>query len=455
MSIAIFNGFPRQQLSYKQKGSKWGKQCVDFADAKGSIMNFSPVKFSVMHKRINYDLVNMKIHKEDIAYVLNPNKLKANFVPDTLQHYPTINAYLNLLQGEAISRPFDWHVVVTNPNAISEIENQKKEAILQSLQELIQNESLSEEDYQRKLSEQNDYFQYEYQDMREVRANELLRHYNKQYDFKNLFDIEGIMDSMIVKEEHYLCDVQGGEPVIEKLDPLKLRIFRSGNSNRTEDADMVVYEDFKSIGWVYDNYHDVLTKKDCAYLEKLTSGTTGDSSDDSPFWDDRNAYMDPDLGNEMVSNPHFFSALLGEYGYTSSALPYDSEGNVRVLRVFWKSRRKIKKIKKYDFQTGEEEFHFYPETYVTNEALGEEEEIYWVNEAWEGTKIGNEIYVNIRPRPIQYNSMSNPSKCHFGIIGQIYNIGSGNSPSMVDILKPYAYMYDATIDKLYKLLESN
>ena len=455
MSIAIFNGFPRQQLSDKQKGSKWGKQCVDFADAKGSIMNFSPVKFSVMHKRINYDLVNMKIHKEDIAYVLNPNKLKANFVPDTLQHYPTINAYLNLLQGEAISRPFDWHVVVTNPNAISEIENQKKEAILQSLQELIQNESLSEEDYQRKLSEQNDYFQYEYQDMREVRANELLRHYNKQYDFKNLFDIEGIMDSMIVKEEHYLCDVQGGEPVIEKLDPLKLRIFRSGNSNRTEDADMVVYEDFKSIGWVYDNYHDVLTKKDCAYLEKLTSGTTGDSSDDSPFWDDRNAYMDPDLGNEMVSNPHFFSALLGEYGYTSSALPYDSEGNVRVLRVFWKSRRKIKKIKKYDFQTGEEEFHFYPETYVTNEALGEEEEIYWVNEAWEGTKIGNEIYVNIRPRPIQYNSMSNPSKCHFGIIGQIYNIGSGNSPSMVDILKPYAYMYDATIDKLYKLLESN
>lgn len=455
MSIAIFNGFPRQQLSDKQKGFKWGKQCVDFADAKGSIMNFSPVKFSVMHKRINYDLVNMKIHKEDIAYVLNPNKLKANFVPDTLQHYPTINAYLNLLQGEAISRPFDWHVVVTNPNAISEIENQKKEAILQSLQELIQNESLSEEDYQRRLSEQNDYFQYEYQDMREVRANELLRHYNKQYDFKNLFDIEGIMDSMIVKEEHYLCDVQGGEPVIEKLDPLKLRIFRSGNSNRTEDADMVVYEDFKSIGWVYDNYHDVLTKKDCAYLEKLTSGTTGDSSDDSPFWDDRNAYMDPDLGNEMVSNPHFFSALLGEYGYTSSALPYDSEGNVRVLRVFWKSRRKIKKIKKYDFQTGEEEFHFYPETYVTNEALGEEEEIYWVNEAWEGTKIGNEIYVNIRPRPIQYNSMSNPSKCHFGIIGQIYNIGSGNSPSMVDILKPYAYMYDATIDKLYKLLESN
>lgn len=454
MSIAIFSGFPRQQLSYKQKGPKWGKDCVDFADAKGSILNFSPVRNSVLHKTINYDLVNMKIHREDIAYVLNPNRLKASFVPDTLQHYPTINSYLNLLQGEAINRPFDWHVIVTNPNAISDIENQKKEAILESLQSLIENQSFSDEDFQKRITQQNEYFQYEYQDMREVRANEFLKHYDKQYDFKNIFDTEGIMDALIVKEEHYLCDVQGGEPIIEKLDPLKLRIFRSGNSNRTEDADMIVYEDFRSIGWVYDTYYDVLTKKDCAYLEKLVSGTTGDSSDDI-MWDDRNAYMDPEVGNDMVSNPHFFSALLGEHGYTSSALPYDNEGNVRVLRVFWKSRRKIKKVKKYDFQTGEEEFHFYPETYVVNKALGEEEEVFWVNEAWEGTKIGTDIYVNVRPRPIQYNSMSNPSRCHFGIIGQLYNIGNSNSPSMVDILKPYAYMYDATIDKLYKLLESN
>ena len=454
MNVALFSGFPRQQLSFRQKGQKWGKQCVDFADAKGSILNNSPVKSSVLHKKINYDLVDMKLHTEDVAYVLNPNKLKATFVPDSLQHYPTINSYLNLLQGEAISRPFEWRVVVTNPNAISEIENQKKEAVQQSLISLIQQESISEEDFQKRLQEQSDYFQYQYQDMREVRANQLLKHYDKEYDFKNIFDSEGIMDGLIAKEEHYLVDIVGGEPVIERLDPLKLRIFRSGNSNRTEDADMIIYEDYKSIGWVYDNYYDVLTKKDCESLEKIVSGSSGETSDET-IWDDTNAYMDPQIGNDLINNPHFFSSLLGEYGYTSSGLPYDNEGNVRVLRVYWKSRRKIKKIKRYDFQTGEEEFHFYPENYVTNKVLGEEEEVFWVNEAWEGTKIGTDIYVNIRPKPIQYNRLSNPSRCHFGIVGQIYNIGSGNSPSLVDILKPYAYMYDATIDKLYKLLESN
>lgn len=454
MSIAVFSGFPRQALSFKQKGNKWGKECVDFADAKGSYMHMSHVRKSVLHKKINYDLFRMKLHTEDIAYVLNPNKLKASFIPDDLQHYPTINAKLEVLRGEAQDRPFEWHLVVTNPNAVSEIENQKKEAVLQSLQSLIENQSVSDEDYQKRLSEQNDYFQYQYQDMREVSGNELLKHYVKELDLKSKFDTEGIMDAMIVGEEHYSVDIVGGEPYVERIDPIELRIFRSGNSNRTEDADLIVWETYRSIGWVYDNYHDVLLPKDCKYLENLVSGSSGDSSDED-LWNENGAFMDPQVGNEMVNNPHFFSALLGDYGYTSSLLPYDSEGNVRVLRVYWKSRRKIKKIKRYDFQTGEEEFHFYPENYVPNKVLGEEEEIFWINEAWEGTKIGTDVYVNIRPRPIQYNSMSNPSRCHFGIIGQMYNIGHHHSPSMVDILKPYAYLYDATMDKLYKLLESN
>ena len=454
MSVALFTGFPRQMLSYKQKGAKWGKQCVDFADNKGTFMHVSAVQKSVLHKRINYDLVNMKVHKDDIAYVLNPNNQKASFIPDNIQHYPTLNAYMELLRGEALDRPFEWTAVVTNPNAISEIENEKRDAVFQSLQDLIQSQSISEEDFQKRLQEQSDYFNYQYQDMREVRANRLLNHYNKQYDFRNIFDGEGIMDALTSNEEYYAVDILGGEPFLERINPLELRIYRSGNSNRAEDADMIIWETYRNIGWVKDNYHDVLTKKDWEYLNKLESGDAG-KADDDPLWNEQNAWMDPEWGNELVSNPHFFSAMLGEYGYVSGAMPFDGEGNVRVLRVYWKSSRKIKKVKSYDPQTGEEIFHFYPETYVPNKVLGEEEEIFWVNEAWEGTKIGTDIYVNIRPRPIQYNSMSNPSRCHFGIIGQIYNIGKHSSPSMVDILKPYVYLFDATMDKLYKLLESN
>jgi hypothetical protein len=112
-------------------------------------------------------------------------------------------------------------------------------------------------------------------------------------------------------------------------------------------------------------------------------------------------------------------------------------------------------VKSYDPETGEEVFTFYPETYTIDKTVGEEEKIFWINEAWEGVKIGKDIYVNIRPRPIQYNTLDNPSKCHFGIVGNIYNLGRSKAYSLVDMMKPYSYLYDVIHDRLNKLIAHN
>lgn len=100
-------------------------------------------------------------------------------------------------------------------------------------------------------------------------------------------------------------------------------------------------------------------------------------------------------------------------------------------------------------------YEFYTEDYVTRDYLGEEETILWINEAWEGTKIGEDIYVNMRPRPIQYNRLSNPSRCHFGIVGSIYTINGDKPFSMVDMMKPYNYLYDVIHDRLNKAIAAN
>ena len=139
----------------------------------------------------------------------------------------------------------------------------------------------------------------------------------------------------------------------------------------------------------------------------------------------------------------------------SQLAPYDINGNVRVLTVYWKSRRKIKKVESYDPETGEELFNFYPETYKCHPELGEEEQTFWINEAWEGTKIAEDIYVNMRPRPVQYNRLSNPSRCHFGIVGSIYSINGDEPYSLVDAVKADAYFYDIVYDKLKKLVAKN
>ena len=61
----------------------------------------------------------------------------------------------------------------------------------------------------------------------------------------------------------------------------------------------------------------------------------------------------------------------------------------------------------------------------------------------------------MRPRPIQYNRLSNPSRCHFGIIGNIYNINESKPFSLVDMMKPYNYLYNAIHDRLNKLIAKN
>lgn len=446
---------PPQQLPFNRKNKAWRKRHLDWADNK-TFFNYSPVRKSVIHKKINYDLLNGKLHMSDMEVVLNPEGIKAGFIPDRIQHYPIMNSKLNILRGEESKRVFDYKVIVTNPNAISEIEDNKKNELLQRLRTLIADTSISEEEFNQELEKLNYYYTYEWQDFREIRANALINHYTKEYDIPLLFN-EGFMDAMTVGEEIYQCDIIGGEPTIERVNPLKIRVFKSGYSNRIEDADIIILEDYWSPGRVIDTYYDVLSKKDMEYIEHIPDHVSQASIDSMDNIDERFGFVNNNMvGEEMSSNGFYFDPLnLFSDSISNSLLPYDLAGNIRVLRIYWKSRRKIKKVKSYDLETGEEIYNFYPETYIINKDLGEEEKIFYINEAWEGTKIGTDIYVNMRPRVVQYNRLSNPSRCHFGIVGSIYNLNESRPFSLVDMMKQYNYLYDVIHDRLNKLMAKN
>ena len=447
--------FPPQALPFNKKNEAWRHKVMDWADSK-TFFNYSLVRKSIVHKKINYDLVEGKLHMNDLELILNPEHQQANFIPENIQHYSIINSKLNVLRGEEAKRVFDYRVIVTNANDISEIERNKKAELLQRLEQLIQDESKSDEQFNQELERLNDYYAYEWQDLREIRANSLLNHYVKELEIPFLFN-QGFMDAMTVGEEIYQCDIVGGEPTIEKLNPLKLRCFKAGYSNRIEDADIIIYEDYWNPGRVLDTYYDVLTPKDREYLEEAPDNFGQSAIDNLDNVDERFGFVTNNMiGDEITSTEGFFFDPFGVDGVVNnSLLPFDTQGNVRVLRVYWKSKRRIKKIKYYDPETGEEQFRFAPETEQINPDMGEEETIYYINEAWEGTKIGDQIYINIRPRPIQYNRISNPSRCHFGIVGSIYNLNEGKPFSLVDIMKPYAYLYDIVHDRLNKMIAKN
>ena len=272
---------------------------------------------------------------------------------------------------------------------------------------------------------------------------------------------KGFKDATTVAEEINQGDIRGEEPTFEKVNPLKIRVYKSGYSNKVEDADMIAIEDYWSPGKVTDTYYEEIEslsasdkKKLIDLLDNNVAGAAADH-DSMDNIDDRNGFINVNLiGDEAIAANGYYSDPMGLFsdGVDDSMMPYDIAGNIRVLRVYWKSRRKIKKVKSYDPETGEETFNFYPETYIIDTDKGEEETIFWVNEAWEGTKIGKDIYIGMRPRAVQYNRLSNPSRCHFGIVGSIYNLNQSKPFSLVDMMKPYNYLYDAIPDRLNKML---
>lgn len=506
------SSFPPQQLSFKSKGKEWRQKHLDWADTK-SYWNYGLIRNTTIHKKINYDLVNGILHMKDIANTLNPDGIKGSFIPNKIQHYPIINAKLNVLRGEASKRVFDYRVIITNPTSVSEIEVKKKDEVYNAVLQLIkeQNSDLyqqaqmeqqqaqmqqmqqqqmqqaqgqemqqgdmqgteqslpmqqpqqqsqfqqgqAQQAFEEKLQRIADYYTYQYQDIREMRGNSILHHYSKEQNFNVLFN-DGLMDAMIVGEELYQCEVVSGEPVLKKLNNMKVSAFGCGYSSNIEDADVIIMEDYWSLGRIYDTFYDTLSSSDIKKLEKM--GATGEpaSHDDMANIDERSGFIHKPMISDVIVNADdeiFFNpaAIYGDSSVTSMS-PFDGEGNIRVLRMYWKSRRKIKKVTSFDPETGEEVNTFYDEDYILDKDKGETEKIYWINQAWEGTKIGKDIYVNIRPCPVQYNSISNPSKCHFGIIGTIYSLNENKPFSLVDMMKPYVYLYDAVHAKMERLI---
>ena len=352
-------------------------------------------------------------------------------------------------------------MVVTNPEAVSEIEEDKKKLILAEIQQLVQQQQLSEEEYNEKLQKLNRYYLYEYQDQREVWGNEILKHYSKEQDFRTTFN-HGFYDGLKFGEESYLCDIVHGEPVLEKINPFEMQTYMSGYSNRIEDADVVVITQYWSPGKVYDHYFSDKDFKKFSKLEnKLHNSSGGDENDgfgvtDMDELDPSQFYFTNGLIDNDGNDISFDFDPFAQYGGNMVPTePYDQFGNIRVVRMFWKSRKKMKIITRFDGQTNQVVKELYTEDYITDYDAGESEDIVWINEAWEGTKIGKDIYVQMGPRPNQYRRMNNPSQCHFGIVGQIYSFDGQKPFSLIDMMKPYNYMYDVVKDRLNKAIASD
>jgi len=114
-----------------------------------------------------------------------------------------------------------------------------------------------------------------------------------------------------------------------------------------------------------------------------------------------------------------------------------------VVRGYWISKKKIGKLIYID-EMGNEQSMLVDENYKSNSIPTQQSlEWGWINQWYQGTKIGPDIY-HVKP----YRLLS-----YCPIIGMIHEVKNTEAKSLVDLMKPFQVLYNICMNQLYRLLE--
>ena len=114
-----------------------------------------------------------------------------------------------------------------------------------------------------------------------------------------------------------------------------------------------------------------------------------------------------------------------------------------VVRSYWISKKKIGKVIYID-ELGNEQSMLVDENYKSGTIPTQQSlEWGWVNQWYQGTKIGPDIY-HIKPFKLLN---------YCPIIGTTFEVKNTEAKSLVDLMKPFQVLYNVCMNQLYKLLE--
>jgi len=386
-------------------------------------------------------LANDKLDQNDMKRMTNPFSINGLTIPAKVQNYPIILPKIDLLVGEEMGRRFDWRVIVTNSDAVTQKERDIKRIIDDTLVNIVTQGSIDEDDFNQRMKRIDRFKKYEYRDIRERRATQLLKYlYNKE-NLETKFS-KNFLDLLIGSEELGCADIVAGEPVFRKLNPLQVHAISNGESPYLEDAEIIIEDGYYPPGKVIDMFHDELTEAD---TKRILDGDLTSTGGSRFSLGERERSIIPTGEFETIFDPDtgFLEETLhndGENGYRGA---FDLDGNVRVMRVVWKGSIPIWKVTYQDPITGEMEEDIMPEGWKRPKGVTAKK--IWISNWYEGTMIGSgkdSIKLKYGSRPIQFRSMDNMSECKSGYVGTYMNINDSRAYSLMDRMKPYQYLYN-------------
>jgi hypothetical protein len=362
-----------------------------------------------------YGLYNSEYDEKDLKYVTNPFKVEDGF-PAKTQDFNIIRPKIDLLIGEESKRPFDLRVIQTNSDVVTQLQDKKKEMLMQYISQFVgitkdeQGEPVTPKEIEK-------YLKYNYKTIAEETAYHALNYLRQKLNLDNEF-LKGWRDGLISTEEIYYVSSINGEPVLERVNPLNCDYDKDPDVDFIEDGDWFVRYMQMSPASIYDRFFDIMEEKDLDRMLDYAGEGHAQSSMGTSNVDDVIAFRD------KVSKRYL-------YDNTDINL-------VDVYHGVWKSYKKIGFLTFTD-EKGEVQNTIVGEEYKKSE--GETLEWDWIPEVWEGYKIGDDIFIGIEPVEYQHTSIDNLSSRKLPYCGVVYNNINSKPKSLVGLMKPLQYMY--------------
>lgn len=406
--------FPVQKLSLFKKDKKWKEASVNAIIGKsgtGRIGTYTRKE----KMAIAYELYNSNFDKKDLKYITDPYEIGDSF-PASPQEFNIIRPKIDLLVGEESKRPENFMVIQTNDDAVTMVQEKKKEMLLNYMYNMIVPEEGGEETMNPPQIEE--YMRKNYKTIAEKQATETIKYLKEKLNLKNEF-LKGWKDGLIGGEEVYYAGILNGEPVLQRQNPLDCDFDPNPNLDFIEDGDWFIKHTYMSASEIYDTYYDKLSEEDLNKILLMSSAGSGGAK--SQGYDNY---------KPIIYKENLTDFIHGRNKFT--------DDKIDLWHVVWRSYQKVGFLK-YINEYGDEEEIIVDEHYKADK----EDDIdwKWIGQVWEGYRVGNELFFGIEPIDYVDAALDSPVRQKLPYSGVIYSNTNSNNKSLVTIMKPLQYMY--------------
>jgi len=406
----------------------------------------------------NWNFYNAYLSEKDIKASLDPLGVDDNNISEeeqqAFQFYDILHQPFDTLIGEELKRDFEVRAFAVNPDVVNEKDKEFREIIKQKFGELAelakQGQKVDEEALKQELATLDKLLKNDVQTAHEKMANGIIKALSMDTKLAAKFKFNNAFKNLeIIGESIYRTGHRGKEIYFSVVDSSNFYVFNLVGSNWIQDAQAWLEFEYMNPYNIIEEFGEYLSEKQVDEIINLKdytrdilipyqaapfTGNFNNVSESVTLTDDREFIL---IENSDVHNDYV-----------------DTNGNIRVARLEFKTLRKLGKLTYLDVD-GSELTEWVSEGYVANKELGETIQWFWVQEVWWATLIGRDTLIRVEPHPVQMRSIINPFYVRSTYIGFINTYGKNKATSRLDRLKPYQRMFNMWMNKLTELWAQN